>query len=131
MSEISQEMNSPQDGSRVVTSEGTDNQAGTIAPVSLASGSEKVEDHGGDAQQESCTSSCKMTLPTPIACSTQSEYQQIDPLEEFSSEVSNRSAADLCLDAACALLQFDIAEVNDGAHCFLLDDALMRRRTSY
>lgn len=112
-------MNSPSDGSRVVASEGTDNQPGTIAPVKLSSESEKlVEDHGGDVQQELCSSSSKMTLPTPIACSTQSEYQQIDPLEEFSSEMSNRSAVDLCLDAACALLQFDIAEVNDGARCF-------------
>lgn len=114
MSKISQEMDSPPDGSRVATSEGTNHQAATIAPVSLPGDSEKlVEDHGGDAQKDSCPSSCKTNLPIPTACSTQSECQELDPLEEFSSEMANRSAADLCLDAACASLQFDIAEVNE------------------
>ena len=51
------------------------------------------------------------TPPLPPTTSTQCARQSVDPLAEFSQDKSNFAATDRCLDAACSLFQFEIAEV--------------------
>eukprot|EP00904_Undaria_pinnatifida_P012454 jgi/Undpi1/8339/HiC_scaffold_25.g10808.m1 len=50
-------------------------------------------------------------LPPTTSSSLQSSQRGVDPLAEFSKDESNFAATDRCLDAACSLLQFEIAEV--------------------
>ena len=49
--------------------------------------------------------------PTTTSSSTHCGRQGVDPLAEFSKDKSNFAATDRCLDAACSLFQFEIAEV--------------------
>lgn len=49
--------------------------------------------------------------PTTSSSSSHGARQGVDPLAEFSQDKSNFAATDRCLDAACSLFQFEIAEV--------------------
>ena len=64
----------------------------------------------GDRTHQGSSSSTNAPLQ-PAACAIQSDGQQLDPMNEFSEQKANLQAVDRCLDAACALYQFEIAEV--------------------